>query len=157
MRPFSLLFRPAVAFLNWTALSLMRLLRIPEPDKTLSLYSSEELAIVTDESAEGGELPELQREIIRNIFELEDLTADELADVAESLGVTRHQFYEGPGVPKTSRNSSAMRGVSRSMFCSYSAKTLGRSADWPGRGGAIPPISSTMPILKSTEPALACA
>jgi hypothetical protein len=33
--------------------------------------------------------------------------ADELADVAESLGVTRHQFYEGPGVPKTSRNSSA--------------------------------------------------
>ena len=34
------------------------------------------------------------------------LTA-ELADVAESRGVTRHQFYEGPGVPKTSRNSSA--------------------------------------------------
>jgi hypothetical protein len=33
--------------------------------------------------------------------------ADELSDVAESLGVTRHQFYEGPGVPKTSRNSSA--------------------------------------------------
>ncbi|MDH3250361.1 MAG: hypothetical protein OEQ47_15430, partial [Acidimicrobiia bacterium] len=32
---------------------------------------------------------------------------DELADVAESLGVTRHQFYEGSGVPKTSRNSSA--------------------------------------------------
>lgn len=32
---------------------------------------------------------------------------DELADVARSLGVTRHQFYEGPGVPKTSRNSSA--------------------------------------------------
>jgi hypothetical protein len=32
---------------------------------------------------------------------------DELADVAESLGVTRHQFYEGAGVPKTSRNSSA--------------------------------------------------
>jgi CBS domain containing-hemolysin-like protein len=56
----------------------MRLLRIPEPDKTLSLYSAEELAIATDESAEGGELPEIQREMIRNIFELEDLTADEL-------------------------------------------------------------------------------
>lgn len=78
MRTFSILFRPAVAFLNWIALSLMRLLRIPEPDKTLSLYSSEELAIVTDESAQGGELPELQREIIHNIFELEDLTAEEL-------------------------------------------------------------------------------
>ena len=78
MRGFSVLFRPAVAFLNWIALSLMRLLRIPEPDKTLSLYSSEELAIVTDEAAAVGELPEVQREIIRNIFELEDLTASEL-------------------------------------------------------------------------------
>ena len=78
MRICSVLFKPAVISLNWIALSLMRLLRIPEPDKILSLYSSEELAIVTDESAEGGELPELQREIIHNIFELEDLTAEEL-------------------------------------------------------------------------------
>jgi len=78
MRSFSLLFRPAVTFLNWLALSLMRLLRIPEPDKTMSLYSTQELAIVTDESADGGALPELQREIIHNIFELEDLTASEL-------------------------------------------------------------------------------
>ena len=78
MRAFSILFRPAVAALNWIALSLMRLVRIPEPDKTLSLYSSEELAIVTDESAEGGELPEVQRVMISNIFELEDLTAEEL-------------------------------------------------------------------------------
>lgn len=78
MRTFSLVFRPAVWFLNWIALSLMRLLRIPEPDKALSLHSSEELAIVTDEAARGGELPELQREIIHNIFELEDLTAEEL-------------------------------------------------------------------------------
>ena len=60
MRVFSFLFRPAVASLNWMALSLMRLLRIPEPDKSLALYSAEELAIVTDESAEGGELPELR-------------------------------------------------------------------------------------------------
>jgi CBS domain containing-hemolysin-like protein len=78
MRTFSVIFRPAVVILNWVALSLMRLLRIPEPDKTLSLYSSEELAIVTDESAEGGALPEVQRAMIRNIFELEDLTAEEL-------------------------------------------------------------------------------
>ena len=28
-------------------------------------------------------------------------------------GVTRHQFYEGPGVPKTSRNSAAAIAVSR--------------------------------------------
>jgi CBS domain containing-hemolysin-like protein len=90
MRTFSLLFRPAVAFLNWMAFSLMRLLRIPEPDKTLSLYSPEELAIVTDESAEGGELPELQREIIRNIFELEDLTADELMTSRRQIQAIEH-------------------------------------------------------------------
>lgn len=78
MRASSAIFRPAVALLNWVALSLMRLLRIPEPDKTMSLYSSEELAIVTDESAEGGALAELQREMIHNIFELEELTAEEL-------------------------------------------------------------------------------
>ena len=90
MRAFSLLFRPAVVFLNWMALSLMRLLRIPEPDSTLSLYSSEELAIVTDESAEGGELPDVQREIIHNIFELEDLTADELMTSRRHIRAIEH-------------------------------------------------------------------
>ena len=90
MRAFSLLFRPAVAFLNWAAFSLMRLLRIPEPDKTLSLYSAEELAIITNESAEGGELPELQREIIHNIFELEDLTADELMTSRSHIRAIEH-------------------------------------------------------------------
>ena len=90
MRSFSVLFRPAVAFLNWLALSLMRLLRIPEPDKALSLYSSEELAIVTDESAESGELPELQREIIHNIFELEDLTAEELMTSRSHIKAIEH-------------------------------------------------------------------
>ncbi|NNF09495.1 MAG: HlyC/CorC family transporter [Acidimicrobiia bacterium] len=90
MRTFSLVFKPAVALLNWIALSLMRLLRIPEPDETLSLYSSQELAIVTDEAAEGGTLPELQREIIHNIFELEDLTADELMTSRSHIHAIEH-------------------------------------------------------------------
>ena len=95
MRTFSLHFRPAVVFLNWMALSLMRLLRIPEPDKTLSLYSSQELAIVTDESADGGELRELQREIIHNIFELEDLTADELMTSRRHIRAIEHDASRG--------------------------------------------------------------
>ncbi len=78
MRPFSLLFRPAVAVLNWLALTLMRLLRIPEPSLNASLYTSEELAIVTEESTLEGQLEHMQGEIIRNIFELEDLTAAEI-------------------------------------------------------------------------------
>lgn len=90
MRICSLVFRPAVASLNWLALSLMRLLRIPEPDKAMSLYSAEELAIVTDESAAGGALPELQREMIHNIFELEDLTAEELMTSRSHIRAIEH-------------------------------------------------------------------
>lgn len=90
MRSSSVIFRPAVALLNWLALSLMRLLRIPEPDKTMSLYSSEELAIVTDESAKGGALAELQRTMIHNIFELEDLTAEELMTSRRHIVAIEH-------------------------------------------------------------------
>ncbi len=68
MRAFSALFRPMVAVLNSVAFALMRLLRIPDPDKRLSLHTSAELAIVTDESAHSGQLGELQRDLIRNIF-----------------------------------------------------------------------------------------
>jgi len=112
MRFFSVLFRPFVAFLNWIAFAMMRGLRIPEPDKTLSLYNAQELAIVTEESAEVGQIPKLQSEIIHNIFELEDLTAEELmtsrgkieaiahdasrADVAQLVigsGISRYPVY----------------------------------------------------------------
>ena len=31
----------------------------------------------------------------------------EARGIGRSMGVTRHQFYEGPGVPKTARNSAA--------------------------------------------------
>ena len=90
MRGFSVLFRPAVRFLNWIAFSLMRLLGIPEPGKALSLYSSDELAIVTDQAAAEGALPELQREMIHNIFELGDLTADQLMTSRRHLRAIRH-------------------------------------------------------------------
>lgn len=78
MRTFSAIFRPMVAGLNAIAFALMRLLRIPEPDKRLSLHTSNELAIVTDESASSGQLGGLQRDLIHNIFELEDLAAEEI-------------------------------------------------------------------------------
>ena len=78
MRTFSTLFKPMVAVLNAIAFSLMRALRIPEPDKLASLHTSDELAIVTGESAESGHLGELQRDLIRNIFELEERPAEEI-------------------------------------------------------------------------------
>jgi CBS domain containing-hemolysin-like protein len=78
MRFFSALFKPMVTVLNAIAFALMRLLRIPEPDKRLSLHTSSELAIVSDESAHSGQLAERQRDLIRNIFELDERPAEEI-------------------------------------------------------------------------------
>jgi CBS domain containing-hemolysin-like protein len=78
MRAFGLLFRPMVAVLNAAALGLMRLLSVPEPDQRRALYTSAELAIVTDETASSGQLGDLQRSLIRNVFDLGERTAEEL-------------------------------------------------------------------------------
>ncbi|MCB0969231.1 MAG: HlyC/CorC family transporter, partial [Ilumatobacter sp.] len=78
MRLFGWVFRPMVWALNTIALALMRLLRIPEPDARLSLHTSEELEIVTDEAAAVGQLGELQRDLAHNVFELERRDAEEL-------------------------------------------------------------------------------
>ena len=78
MRLFGWIFRPMVWVLNTVALGLMRLLRIPEPDARLSLHTSEELEIVTDEAAADGQLGALQRDLAHNVFELERRDAEEL-------------------------------------------------------------------------------
>ncbi|MDY7104810.1 MAG: hemolysin family protein [Actinomycetota bacterium] len=87
MRLFSILFRPMVHVLNTIALGLLRLLRIPEPDKSLSLHTSAELEIVTDEAAESGQLGALQRELIHNIFDLDERRAEELMTPRSELEV----------------------------------------------------------------------
>jgi CBS domain containing-hemolysin-like protein len=78
MRLFGFVFRPIVHVLNAAAFGLMRLLRIPEPDRRLALYTSSELAIVTDEAADSGQLGEMQRNLISNIFDLDARVAEEL-------------------------------------------------------------------------------
>ncbi len=109
MRAFSALFRPMVRLLNSIAFALMRMLRIPEPDKRLSLHTSDELAIVTAESAHSGQIGQLQRDLIRKIFELDDRPAEEIMisrsnivaldssaspdDVASLIGRSRRSRY----------------------------------------------------------------
>jgi CBS domain containing-hemolysin-like protein len=90
MRTFSIVFRPAVAFLSWLAMSLMRLLGIREPDSSESLYSAQELAIATEESTAGGQLLAPQRDIIRSIFDLERHTAAELMTSRAHIVGIRH-------------------------------------------------------------------
>lgn len=78
MRFFGLIFRPFVWVLNVIAMGLMRLLGIKEPGKEASLYTSKELAIVTEEVAASGQLGSVQQSLITNIFELEERVAEEL-------------------------------------------------------------------------------
>jgi CBS domain containing-hemolysin-like protein len=108
MRAFTVLFRPLVVVLNATALGLMRLLRIPEPDKRLSLYTSAELAIVTDEAADSGQLGAMQRDLIRNVFELDERTAEELMTPRRrvetiDVGATPSEIIERVGSSPRSR------------------------------------------------------
>lgn len=78
MRVFGWVFRPMVAVLNWLAIGLMRMLGIRDPDRSAALYTSQELMIVTEEAAHGGQLGTVQSRLINNIFELEDRTAAQL-------------------------------------------------------------------------------
>ncbi|GGO28665.1 hemolysin family protein [Deinococcus humi] len=87
MRVFGFVFRPLIAVLSVLALGLMRLLRIREPGKDALLYTSKELSIITEESAQSGQLGEAQRDLIQNIFALEDRTAQELMTPRRSLEV----------------------------------------------------------------------
>jgi CBS domain containing-hemolysin-like protein len=87
MRVAGFLFRPMVVALNAIAFALMRLLRIPEPDKRMSLHTSAELAIVTDEAADSGALGAMQRDLIRNVFQLEERTAEQLMTPRNRLEV----------------------------------------------------------------------
>ncbi|CAM3935100.1 hemolysin family protein [Deinococcus frigens] len=80
-----LLFRPLIALFNALALGLMRLLRIREPGEGALLYTSKELSIVTEESADGSQLGQQQRDLIQNIFALEDRDAEELMTPRRSL------------------------------------------------------------------------
>lgn len=78
MRFFGLVMRPFVWFLNSLAMASMRLLGVRDPSKAASLYTSKELAILTDEVAESGQLQSAQRALIHNILELEDRTVEQL-------------------------------------------------------------------------------
>ncbi len=78
MRLFGILFRPMVWVLNRIAFALMRLLGIPDPGRSASLYTSKELEIATGEVAESGQFGIAQRLLIDNIFEMEERTAEEL-------------------------------------------------------------------------------
>ena len=112
MRAFGLLFRPLTLILNATAFGLMRLLGIKDPGKGATLYTSKELAIVTEETAASGQLGDVQRNLIHNIFELEERTAEEL--------MTSRRRMEAVPVTATSADLTALIAASpRSRYPVY--------------------------------------
>ncbi|WP_333567317.1 hemolysin family protein [Sphingorhabdus sp.] len=78
MRLFGVIFRPFVFVLNKTAFALMRLLRIEDPGKSAMLYTSRELEFVAEEVAASGQLEDAQRNLIGNLFDMDDRTVEEL-------------------------------------------------------------------------------
>lgn len=78
MRFFGMVFRPMVILLNKIAFGLMHLLGIPDPAKSASLFSLQELEIATGDVVASGQIEDEQKRLIENIFEMEDRTAAEL-------------------------------------------------------------------------------
>lgn len=78
IRGFWTLFRPIVSVLNLIAVGLLHLFRFRDPDPESLLHTGAELAFVTDESAASGELGVMQRNLIHNVFELDERPADEI-------------------------------------------------------------------------------
>ncbi len=69
-----LLFRPLIAFFNGSALALMRLLGLERRGNT-HVHSPEELEYLFRESASGGYLDNEEKEMLENVFQLEERLA----------------------------------------------------------------------------------
>ena len=101
-------FAPLVSFLTFSTNSVLRLLGI-DPDAEEEQVSEEEIRMMVDVGSENGTIDHEEREFIQNVFEFDDLTAEELVthrtdvdmlDVEDSMEVwkeiiysTRHTLY----------------------------------------------------------------
>ena len=61
MRVFGLLLRPMAVILSWIAFGFVRLLGIPDPSESASLYTFGETALATRETAASGRLDHVRR------------------------------------------------------------------------------------------------
>ncbi|WP_373491297.1 hemolysin family protein [Parasphingorhabdus sp.] len=125
MRMFGILFRPMVILLNKIAFALMRLLGIPDPDKSASLFSSQELEIVTGEVVASGQIEDAQTRLIENIFEMEDRTAAELM---------------------TSRNRMAAVALSTDTTATAALIAAGTAARYPVYGASLDDIIGVLHV-----------
>ena len=74
----SLLFKPVVWFLSVSTDAMLRLMGI-DPNETEEQVSEEEIRMMVDAGSEKGAIDEQEKEFIENVFEFDDLTAEEIA------------------------------------------------------------------------------
>jgi len=104
----SRVFSPLVSFLTFSTNTILRLFGI-DPDKNDDVVSEEEIRMMVDVGSERGTIDEDERDFIENVFEFDDITAENVAthrtdldmlDINDSMEVwdeiimsTRHTRY----------------------------------------------------------------
>ncbi len=104
----SKLFAPVVWFLTFSTNSMLRLMGI-DPNEQEESVSEEEIRMMVDAGSEKGTIDEEEKELIQNVFEFDDLSADDIAthrtDIdllwtddpiskwEETIHVSRHTFF----------------------------------------------------------------
>ncbi|MBR5561412.1 MAG: HlyC/CorC family transporter [Clostridia bacterium] len=74
----SVLFKPVVWFLSVSTNGILRLMGI-DPNESEEQVSEEEIRMMVDAGSEKGAIDEQEKEFIENVFEFDDLTAEEIA------------------------------------------------------------------------------
>ena len=74
----SMVFKPIVWFLSVSTDTMLRLMGI-DPNETDEQVSEEEIRMMVDAGSEKGAIDEQEKEFIQNVFEFDDLTAEEIA------------------------------------------------------------------------------
>lgn len=72
------IFRPIVWFLSISTNGVLRLMGI-DPNEAEEQVNEEEILMMVDAGSEKGAIDEQEKEFIQNVFEFDDLTADEIA------------------------------------------------------------------------------
>ena len=74
----SVVFKPVVWFLSVSTNGILRLMGI-DPNESEEQVSEEEIRMMVDAGSEKGAIDEQEKEFIENVFEFDDLTAEEIA------------------------------------------------------------------------------
>jgi CBS domain containing-hemolysin-like protein len=95
MRIITTIFLPFIWILNGLGNFILSLLKIPHPDQSLLVHSTEELDMLVDASFQEGVLNETEKEILHNAFKFSDLTAKQvMVPRTDIVGLPKNISFE---------------------------------------------------------------